>query len=205
MRVRDVVVLLLLALSVGAGLWLLPAGRAAAPVVHGDELARSGGRPCPDRLPIGDDPGGHGFGVEDDADTHPSLLPADRAWTCRYDAVEVGAAPSGGVRHEWAITEEPVRVDPAGLPALARAVDRLALDNPWDGCTADLGPTWLIVTEHRGDLTGIVVDSFGCEWVRLTDDPHRTPPGADGQEGAVAGVLYGADAVLGAVGIEPPD
>ena len=52
-----------------------------------------------------------------------------------------------------------------------------------------------------GDLTGVVVDDYGCRDVRLSDDPHTTAPGADDQDGAVGGVLAGGTAILDAVGV----
>jgi hypothetical protein len=54
-------------------------------------------------------------------------------------------------------------------------------------CTDELGPRWLIVTESGGDLTGVAVDGFGCNQVRLTDDPRQTEPGATAQAGYPSG------------------
>ena len=60
---------------------------------------------------------------------------------------------------------------------------------PSQGCTEELGPRWLLVTSTGGDLTGVVVDGYGCGDVRLTNDPYVTAPG-DPQTGAtVPGVL----------------
>jgi hypothetical protein len=49
--------------------------------------------------------------------------------------------------------------------------------------------------------TGVVVDDYGCRDVRLTDNPHTTPPGADDQAGTVGGVLDGGAAILEALGV----
>jgi hypothetical protein len=57
------------------------------------------------------------------------------------------------------------------------------------------------VYTHDGDLTGVVIDDYGCRNVRLTDNPHTTPPGADDQDGTVGGVLNGGAAVLDALGL----
>ena len=57
----------------------------------------------------------------------------------------------------------------------------------------------MVVYAHDGDLTGVVVDDYGCRTVRLTDKPHATPPGADRQEGTVGGTLDGGRAILAAL------
>jgi hypothetical protein len=49
--------------------------------------------------------------------------------------------------------------------------------------------------------TGVIVDDYGCRDVRLTDNPHTTPPGADDQDGTVGGVLDGGAAILEALGV----
>lgn len=57
----------------------------------------------------------------------------------------------------------------------------------------------MVVYSFEGDLTGVVVDDFGCRDVRLTDDPHDTAPGADGQEGTVGGVFGDGQVILKAL------
>lgn len=54
----------------------------------------------------------------------------------------------------------------------------------------------MIVYSHSGDLTGVVVDGYGCREVRLTDEPFHTPPGAPHQDGTVGGVLDGGAELL---------
>lgn len=57
----------------------------------------------------------------------------------------------------------------------------------------------MLVYATGRDLTGVVVDDFGCGDVSLTDDPFTTPPGAATQDGTVAGVLTGTDELLPAL------
>lgn len=56
-------------------------------------------------------------------------------------------------------------------------------------CTADLGTRVMLVYPDGPDLTGVIVDNFGCHDVRLTDDPAHTPPGYGTQRGTVTGIL----------------
>jgi hypothetical protein len=89
----------------------------------------------------------------------------------------------------------------ADLPELQDALGDLAPADRSGGCTSDLGPRWMVVYSHDGDLTGVVVDDYGCRDVRLTDDPHTTPPGADDQDGTVGGVLDGGAEILNVLGV----
>lgn len=59
----------------------------------------------------------------------------------------------------------------------------------------------MVVYSHAGDLTGVVVDDYGCRDVRLTDNPHVTPPGAGDRDGTVGGILDGGTAILHAHGV----
>jgi hypothetical protein len=170
-----------------------------------DELAGADARPCPQELPVGDDPSGHGFGVDRDADEAPALPGSREVWVCRYDAFDVGTTTQGGTVSGWRRAGRPEPVAAARLPGLAIALGGLTTPaDPGGACTADLGPRWLVVQRHDGDLTGVLVDDFGCRDVRLTDDPHVTPPGAEDQEGAVSGVLDGGAAILDALGVGRP-
>lgn len=172
------------------------ASTAEGPVVHVDEAASHAGEVCPARLPIGEDPGGHGFGTESAAHELPSLLVPDTAWVCRYDTVAAGRPPSGGARYSWDRIGTAQRLDAASTSELADALHELTLIEGDQTCTADLGPRWMVVYDHGGDLTGVVVDDYGCRDVRLTDEPFSTPPGAAGQEGTVEGVLGGGADLL---------
>jgi hypothetical protein len=167
------------------------------PTVRPSELTDADGRPCPQELQIGDDPSGHGFGVEEPAKELPSLLEAQEAWVCGYNLVDHPGGTSAG----WERTGQPEPVAAGDLPDLQAALNDLALVEPGQNCTADLGPRWMVVYAHDGDLTGVVVDDYGCRHVRLTDNPHSTPPGADEQNGTAGGVLDGGRAVLDALGL----
>lgn len=174
---------------------------AAAPEVRPSELTDAGGRPCPKTLPLGDDPSGHGFGTEEVADELPTLLEPQEAWVCQYNPGDAGTPSGGGTIYRWQRAGRPGVVDEAELTDLKDALDDLAPADAEGPCTSDLGPRWLVVYSHDGDLTGVVVDDYGCRDVRLTDNPHTTPPGADDQEGTVGGVLAGGGAVLEALGV----
>jgi hypothetical protein len=80
-------------------------------------------------------------------------------------------------------------------------MDTVAVADRSGGCNDDLGPRWMVAYSRDGDLTGVVVDDYGCRDIRLTDNPHTTPPGADDQDGTVGGVLDGEAAILEALGL----
>jgi hypothetical protein len=164
---------------------------APRPAVQPDELAAHDGEVCPRYLPGGDDPGGHGFGVEAAAVEMPSLLTPEMAWTCRYDPVEAGPAPGGGTMFKWVRRGQARSLDRPTVRELEKALDHLSLLEGERACTADLGPRWMIVYTHEGDLTGVVVDDYGCRDVRLTDEPFTTPPGSLEQEESVGGTFGG--------------
>ena len=170
---------------------------AEAPSVRSNELADAGGHPCPEELPIGEDPAGYGFGVEEPATQRPHLLEAQQAWVCEYALADRPDGTTVG----WGLAAQPSLVAESDLADLRTALAGLDLIDPDRACTDDLGPRWMVVYTHDGDLTGVVVDGYGCRSVRLSDNPHSTPPGADGQEGAVGGILDGGRAVLEAVGV----
>jgi hypothetical protein len=171
------------------------------PVVRPGELAEAGNRPCPHRMSVGDDPFDHGFGTHETADERPALLEPQKAWVCQYYSFDVGTAPKGGTILGWRLVGGPDPVDSADIPQLRAALAGLVPADRSGGCTADLGPRWMVVYSHDGDLTAVVVDDYGCRDVRLTDDPQATPPGADDQDGTVGGVLDGGPGILAAVGV----
>lgn len=178
---------------------------ADTPTVRTNELADAAGQPCPQELPIGDDPSGHGFGTEEAAAGLPALLEPHEAWVCQYVTVDVGTTSAGGSVYGWRRAGVPEPVVGADLPDLQAALDDLEPADRGRSCTDDLGPRWMVAYSHGGDLTGVVVDDFGCRAVRLTDNPHATPPGADGQDGAVGGVLQDGAAILDVIGVGRPN
>lgn len=174
---------------------------AQEPAVRTSELADSGGRPCPQELPISDDPSGHGFGTEKVADELPALLEPQEAWVCTYNFFDVGTSHSGGITYGWRRAGGPETVAAADLPELQSALHDLEPADDSRGCPDDLGPKWMVVFSHDGDLTGVVVDGYGCRDVRLTENPHITPPGADNQDGTVGGVFDGGAEILDVLGL----
>lgn len=173
-----------------------PRGAEPPPGEIVDELAAHDGRPCPKRLPQGDDPD-HGLGTDEPAPSAPSLPSPESAWVCRYQPFDLGPGPDGdGTTFGWERVGTARPVDPSRLPDLASALRELP---PAEGerlCTADLGSRWMLVISVRGDLTGVVVDGYGCRDARLTDEPFETVPGAAGQAGTVGGVLAGPRTLL---------
>lgn len=174
--------------------------RAAPPTAQPDELADARGEPCPEELPLGDDPGGYGFGVEGPATERPHLVESESAWLCRYEQITRESPDPGMAPLTWMLADGPVPVEADRRGVLRDALDAVApIPDENFACTADLGPRWMVVTSHGGDLTAAVVDDYGCSFVRLSDNPHTTPPGADGQAGTVGGVLGGGRAILAAL------
>lgn len=167
-----------------------------------DEPTGAPGRPCPRVLPAA----GERAGADEAAEELPELPPVRRAWLCRYDPAQLGEGDGDGEGSSsaWERQGRAVPVADADLAPLADALDGLALldlDTSQRVCTADLGPRFMVVLADAGDLTGVVVDDFGCHDTRLTADPHSRPAGADGPGGAVDGVLQGGPRVLEALGV----
>jgi hypothetical protein len=162
-----------------------------------DEVARPDGDMCPARLPQGEDPG-YGFGTEKPAEASPALSAPESAWTCRYHPVDGGPGPDGqGTAMVWERDGGAGPVSSTALPEIEESLSRLAPpDTANQMCTQELGPRWMLVLASGQDLTGVVVDGFGCRNVRLTDDPFETVPGASKQEGIVPGVLMAPPSLL---------
>lgn len=136
-----------------------------------DELARHDGRPCPAQLPSED-----GRATEP-ASGVPDLPAVVRAWVCRYEV------------ETWTLAGEPHEVPPTDLGELEAALTALAPAPGDQMCTMDLGPRYLLVVSDGRDLTGVVVDAYGCRGVRLTDDPHTIPAGRSQAPGVPSGVF----------------
>ena len=174
----------------------VPPAADPAPSTSVDEVAAHAGEVCPQRLPESGNRD-HGFGTDEPAESAPSLPAPESAWVCRYDATDVGPGPDGdGTTWGWVRAGEVRPVDPARLPVLERALTQLAPADRNRVCTADLGPRWMLVYSHGNDLTGVLVDDFGCRDVRLTDEPFETVPGAATQPGTTRGVLAGPTDLL---------
>jgi hypothetical protein len=177
---------------------------ADAPTVHAGELAAHGGHVCPRQLPDGRDRGGRGSGSEQDADVLPSLLTPESAWICRYEPVDRPRTADGRFPYEWVRARHVRRVDPSTVRRLTTTLHHLGLFDGDRACTADLGPRWAVVYAHGGDLTGVVVDDFGCREVRLTSEPFTIPAGSADGEGTVRGALDGGFDLLEGLGLRSP-
>jgi hypothetical protein len=144
------------------------------------ELAAHDGQPCPDQLPQP----AEGLGTDQPAASAPTLPAVDQAWVCQYAANEA---------NKWLLEGEANPVDAALLPDIETGLGALSPAPAHQMCTMDLGPRWMIVSATAdGDLTGVVVDDFGCRSVRLTDEPFEVVPG----EGTFPGALSAPDGLL---------
>lgn len=120
----------------------------------------------------------------------------EAAWVCVYGAL----TPSGdGAALGWTRQRPPVRVSPGQLRSYQRDLDQLVPADPERACRADLGPRYLLVYAHDAGLAGVTVDAYGCEEVRLTDNPAETAPGEAGGSGSVPGVLQSPTGLLKAL------
>ncbi len=164
---------------------------ASVPSVFVDELALHEGKVCPKRLPTGDDPKGYGFGTEEPATVVPTIAIPDKGWVCLYAPVEGPRQPDGDAFFKWIRGGSAIALGASSLAELSEQVSELAPPTGWAErmCTADLGPRWMLVISTQGDLTGVVIDDYGCNDVRLTDEPFKTAPGEAEQIGTVPGVL----------------
>lgn len=161
------------------------------------ELAATGGDPCPAELPQA--AGSDGFGTDEPAPASPDLPSADQGWVCRYlPGTGSPGADEGGSYVTWRREGGPVALDLPQLDRLRPDLTPFELEEG-EGCHDDLGPRWLLVTSTEGDLTGIAVDDFGCHHVRMTDHPAEVEPGEATQPGTVPGVLEVPDGFLGAI------
>jgi hypothetical protein len=184
-----VAVLLTVGVSAGCGESEPSPPVAQPPQADANETAAHKGKVCPDRLPQSDD-SDHGFGTGEPAESEPSLPTPESAWVCQYNATEAGPGPEGqGTTVGWVRAGDADTVDPTRLQELERDLAELRPAERNRACTADLGPRWMLVYSSGNDLTGVVVDDFGCRDVRLTDEPFETVPGDSTQPGIVPGVL----------------
>jgi hypothetical protein len=179
--------------ALALALTLLPACSGDDPLLPEDdepisEVAEHGGELCPADLPTSPDTSGLGTG--EPAPAAPSVATPEDAAVCLYEPQDTEADDAGGgTTYEWALSGAPVRVPTADLEVLADQLGSLTPTEPGGACTDDLGQRWMLVTVSGDDLTGVVVDDFGCGSVRMTDEPFETVPGEAAQEGTVPGVL----------------
>ncbi|KQY58815.1 hypothetical protein ASD11_04050 [Aeromicrobium sp. Root495] len=197
MRLLGTSLLVLVALATVAGC----TSDADAPTKPVDELAAHDGKPCPKALPTASSSTVTDR-TEKPAGSAPLLPRADAAWVCTYALPR----PDGVSEHVggWPRTDPPRRLDAAETDGLARQLNDLSPAPEDPVCSADLGRRVMVVLSWRGDLTGVVIDDFGCRTVRLTDEPFTTVPGAGNQGGAVRGELEATptlrSSLLGAAG-----
>lgn len=152
---------------------------------------------CPDSLPRASK-ATYGFGDDGPAATAPSLPVPHRAWICRYDPRDI-ATRADAAWFEWVRQGRPRPLDDTELATFSSAVEGLRPASADRACTADLGPRYLVAYAEGSELTGVVVDAYGCGDIRLTDDPSATVPGEPRRPGTVAGVLQGPVGFLGAL------
>jgi hypothetical protein len=161
-----------------------------------DEAAAHRGQVCPRKLPQASDESS-GFGTSKPANFAPSLPVPESAWVCQYFPNDVGPGPDGdGTTLEWVRGGTARRIAESQLPALAVHLSELVPAERERACTADLGPRWMLAYAAGTDLTGVVVDAFGCQAIRLTDEPFHTAPGEATQPGTVPGVLTSSTGLL---------
>lgn len=164
---------------------------APSPSVFVDELALHAGKVCPKRLPTGDDPNGYGFGTDERATAAPTFGIPDEGWVCLYNPTDGPRQPNGDAFFTWIRSGSATPVGESLAAELFEQVGELAPPTDWEArvCPANLGPRWMLVLSTQGDLTGVVIDDYGCNDVRLTDEPFKTAPGEAEAMGTVPGVL----------------
>jgi hypothetical protein len=159
------------------------------------ELAQHDEKFCPKSLPQASRRS-YGFGNDRAAARAPRLQKPQEAWLCEYGAKDVGGKNSNGAWYKWQRHDPPRRLDADQLTEFSTAIEELKPPTGGRACTADLGPRFLVSYSHDDDLTGVVIDDYGCHEVRLTDDPFTTIPGEPSEPGTVAGVLTGPAGLL---------
>lgn len=153
--------------------------------------------PCPEQLPEPGDDDGYGFGTDAAAEDSPALPEVDRAWVCRYDAVDQPERNENGAYFLWDRATRPRAVDADQVPGIVEALGSLTPPGGDQACTADLGPRYLLVLATPEDrLVAASVDDYGCREVRFTTDPWGGAPGETPATGVPEGVLVGGEDLL---------
>lgn len=166
-----------------------------------DELALHGGQFCPRTLPMASR-ATEGFGTEHPATASPTLPVPEQARICAYAPQEISPEHPGRAWFRWVRQGRPRRLDPPELTAFSAALERLRKPPTSYICHGDLGPRYLVSYANGQNLTGAVIDDFGCYWVHLTDDPFTDVPGAPTQPGTVRGVLTTPHGMLRELGVD---
>jgi hypothetical protein len=160
------------------------------------ETTAHDGKVCPKRLPAASAKT-YGFGTSEPAVSAPVLKSPEAAWVCVYGAFDSEPRADGnGTAIGWVLSKDPARVQHSKLSSLARELNALVPVDANRGCNSDLGSRFVLVYAHEGDLTGVVVDDYGCNDVRMTDEPFETIPGDATQRGTVKGVLAAPPTLL---------
>lgn len=131
--------------------------------------AAEAGPPCPAELPYEDET------WSEPAPSAPELPAFARAWRCRYGADTSRPDDLPGLA--WRRDGDAVQLSAPARARLARALDRLEPHPRGQVCRLDLGPRWVVVLDHADGRTAVVLDDFGCGWVRLSEDLATVPPG----------------------------
>ena len=175
-----------------------------APTEPVDELTLHGGEFCPATLP-GEPQDNCGFGTDRPATVLPGFPAFDEARLCTYEPQDV-APPDSSAMLEWVRVGEPQPLDPDQLASFSDAITQLKLIGPGEyACTADLGPRYMVSLAWQRDLTGVVIEDYGCGSVRLTDDPFVTVPGDASQAGTVSGIFEPPPDLLSDLGVGRQD
>lgn len=110
-------------------------------------------------------------------ETVPQFADAAQVWVCRYSHVD------GKVESRRKVSAAQRTRLVAGLRSLTTLDPRIAV-----ACTADIGPTYLVVHVARdGVRTGAVLHDSGCRHVGLTRDAGRELAGGRTSPGVPAG------------------
>lgn len=153
--------------------------------------------PCPRQLPEPADDDGYGFGTDAAAEDSPALPEVDRAWVCRYDAVDQPERNENGAYFRWERATRPAPIATSELSRLVEGVEALTPPAGDQACTADLGPRYLLVLATPEDrLVAVSVDDYGCREARLTADPWSGAPGETPAAGVPERVLVGGEDLL---------
>lgn len=104
-------------------------------------------------------------------------IAAERAWLCRYVAVEDEAAAQGAPAL-WERHQPHRVVPPARVPGLLSALRMLDDADEVDAeCEVEASVRWLLALEATEDSLAVVVDGDACGVAWLTEDPFVVAPG----------------------------